>query len=252
MSLKSLRKNFAYLLFFNFSFILNASDISIVRENGKLIIRAGDDLFTQYIYKDTKRSKPVLYPVIGPLETPLTRKYPLEEKSEGEESDHPHHASLWYTHGDVNGVDFWAIGKNKGKIIHQEFLEIKGNSFTSSNFWKDGEGKTICQDQRTLSFYEFDQNERAIDIEITLMATVEDLVLGDTKEGSMGIRMAPEFRLRGKVARGACLRKPKGTGDMKLSLGEKVSFKYGFLFHLGDPLDSNVAQKYLEWSKENI
>ena len=317
MSLKSLRNNFAYLLFFNFTVILNASDISIVRENGKLIIRAGDDLFTQYIYKDAKRSKPVLYPVIGPLETPLTRKYPLEEKSEGEESDHPHHASLWYTHGDVNGVDFWAIGKNKGKIIHQEFLEIKGNSFTSSNFWKDGEGKTICQDQRTLSFYEFDQNERAIDIEITLMATVEDLVLGDTKEGSMGIRMAPEFRLRGKVARGSCLnsegivgksiwgkraswvsywakfdkqnmaisifdhpsnprhptwwhardyglvaanpfgqhdfeRKPKGTGDMKLSLGEKVSFKYGFLFHLGDPLDSNVAQKYLEWSKENI
>ena len=259
----------------------------------------------------------MLYPVIGPLERPLTRKYPLEEKSEGEDSDHPHHASLWYTHGDVNGVDFWAIGKNKGKIIHQEFLEIKGNSFTSSNFWKDGEGKTICQDQRTLSFYEFGQNERAIDIEITLMATVEDLVLGDTKEGSMGIRMAPEFRLRGKVARGSCLnsegavgksiwgkraswvsywakfdkqnmaisifdhpsnprhptwwhardyglvaanpfgqhdfeRKPKGTGDMKLSLGEKVSFKYGFLFHLGDPLDSNVAQKYLEWSKENI
>lgn len=317
MSLKSLRKNFAYLLFFNFTVILNASDISIVRENGKLIIKAGSDLFTQYIYKDEKRSKPVLYPVIGPLETPLTRKYPLEEKSEGEESDHPHHASLWYTHGDVNGVDFWAVGENKGKIIHQEFLEMKGNSFTSSNFWKDGEGKTICQDQRTLSFHEFGQNGRAIDIEITLMATVEDLVLGDTKEGSMGIRMAPEFRLRGKVARGSCLNsegavgksiwgkraswvsywakfdeqnlaisifdhpsnprhptwwhardyglvaanpfgqhdfegKPKGTGDMKLNLGEKVTFKYGFLFHLGDPLDSNVAQKYLEWSKENI
>ena len=317
MSLKSLRKNFAYLLFFNFTVILNASDISIVRENGKLIVKAGDDLFTQYIYKDEKRSKPVLYPVIGPLETPLTRKYPLEEKSEGEESDHPHHASLWYTHGDVNGIDFWAVGENKGKIIHQEFLEMKGNSFTSSNFWKDGEGKTICQDQRTLRFHEFGQNGRAIDIEITLMATVEDLVLGDTKEGSMGIRMAPEFRLRGKVARGSCLNsegavgksiwgkraswvsywakfdeqnlaisifdhpsnprhptwwhardyglvaanpfgqhdfegKPKGTGDMKLNLGEKVTFKYGFLFHLGDPLDSNVAQKYLEWSKENI
>ena len=317
MSLKSLRKNFAYLLFFNFTVILNASDISIVRENGKLIVKAGDDLFTQYIYKDEKRSKPVLYPVIGPLETPLTRKYPLEEKSEGEESDHPHHASLWYTHGDVNGIDFWAVGENKGKIIHQEFLEMKGNTFTSSNFWKDGEGKTICQDQRTLSFHEFGQNGRAIDIEITLMATVEDLVLGDTKEGSMGIRMAPEFRLRGKVARGSCLNsegavgksiwgkraswvsywakfdeqnlaisifdhpsnprhptwwhardyglvaanpfgqhdfegKPKGTGDMKLNLGEKVTFKYGFLFHLGNPLDSNVAQKYLEWSKENI
>ena len=83
---------------------------------------------------------------------------------------------------------------------------MKEDSFTASNFWKDGEGKTICQDQRKLSFYEFQiKDERAIDIEITIMATVEDLVLGDTKEGSMGIRMAPEFRLRGKVARGTCL-----------------------------------------------
>lgn len=210
------------ILFSSLLTILHASEISIVRENGKLIIKAGEDLFTQYIYKDEKRAKPILYPVLGPLQRSMTRKFPIGAKSEGEESDHPHHTSLWYTHGDVNGVDFWAVGERKGKIIHQEFLNLQGNTFTSLNFWKDGQGKTICQDERTLHFYEFTKNERAIDIKITLKASVDDLVLGDTKEGSMGIRMAPEFRLRGKVARGSCLNSDGVVG--KAIWGKRASW----------------------------
>jgi len=222
MVFKFLNRYFFGVLFLSFAITVDASEISIVRENGKLIIKAGDDLFTQYIYKDEKRAKPILYPVLGPFQKPMTRKFPLGEKGDGEEPDHPHHTSLWYTHGDVNGVDFWAVGENKGKIIHQEFLNLEGNTFTSSNFWKDGQGKTICQDERTFHFYEFTKNERAIDIRITLMATVEDLVLGDTKEGSMGIRMTPEFRLRGKVARGSCLNSDGVVG--KAIWGKRASW----------------------------
>jgi len=295
----------------------SAVQIKIERENGKLVVKAGDELFTQYIYDSEDRAKPILYPIIGVTGHSMTRSFPVEEIKKGEENDHPHHASLWYTHGNVNGVDFWAVGKGKGKIVHQEFLNVNGNSFTSLNSWKNDQGKTICQDKRTLSFYDYAGTERAIDIDVSIMATTGDLVFGDTKEGSMGIRMSPEFRLRGKVARGSCTNnegivgksiwgkraswvsywapfedrvlaisifdhpsnprhptwwhardyglvaanpfgqhdfegKPKGTGDMKLKIGEKVSFKYRFLFHLDDPLKSNVSKKYLEWSKENI
>ena len=204
------------------SFSLHASEISIERENGKLIIKAGDDLFTQYIYKDDKRSKPVLYPVIGPFGKKMTRSFPFEDKIEIEDKDHPHHSSLWYTHGNVNGVDFWTTGQGKGKIIHQEFLEINANSFTTSNLWKDSHGKMICQDRRKISFYEFNENERAIDVEITLLAKAGDLTFGDTKEGSMGIRMAPEFRLRGKVARGSSI---NSEGDIgKAIWGKRASW----------------------------
>lgn len=192
-------------LFIYCSSLLHGSEISIERENGKLIIKSGDDLFTQYIYKDEKRSKPVLYPVVGPFGNKMTRSFPFEEEIDGEDNDHPHHSSLWYTHGDVNGVDFWATGQDKGRILHQEFLEISTNFFIASNFWKDSHGKMICQDTRKISFYEFNQEERAIDIEVTLLATAGDLTFGDTKEGTMGIRMAPEFRLRGKVARGSAI-----------------------------------------------
>ena len=97
--------------------IAYASEISITKDNGKLIVRAGTELFTKYIYDDPNRFKPVLYPVIGPRGIARTRQYPLEGAKDGEAEDHPHHASLWYSHGEVNGIDFltkltgWSIWK---------------------------------------------------------------------------------------------------------------------------------------------
>ena len=187
MVYKFLNRYFFGVLFLSFAITIDASEISIVRENGKLIIKAGDDLFTQYIYEDEKRaSKANFISCTRSFSKTNDSKISTRREVRWEEADHPHHTSLWYTHGDVNGVDFWAVGENKGKIIHQEFLNLEGNTFTSSNFWKDGQGKTICQDERTFHFYEFTKNERAIDIKITLMATVEDLVLGDTKRRQHG------------------------------------------------------------------
>ena len=190
---------------FSHALALGVNKISLKKENGSLVVNVGDKLFTQYVYKDAKRAKPVLYPVIGPLGLPMTRSYPLEEAAKGEAKDHPHHASLWYTHGEVNGVDFWAVGKGKGKIVHQDFLSMGATSFTALNLWQNAEGKTICQDERTLSFYAPSDQDRAIDISITIKATVGDVTFGDTKEGSMGIRMAPQFRLKGEVAKGSAL-----------------------------------------------
>ena len=88
----------------------------------------------------------------------------MEEAAEGEAEDHPHHTSLWYTHGEVNGVDFWAVGKGKGKIVHQDFLSMEDSSFTTLNLWQNAEGKTLMQDQRRLSFHAPNEQDRAIDV----------------------------------------------------------------------------------------
>ena len=53
---------------------------------------------------------------------PVIRHWPVAEGSPDEERDHPHHKSLWFTHGAINGVDFWSDGK--GKIVHDKFVEV--------------------------------------------------------------------------------------------------------------------------------
>src|SRR6185503_16889002 len=143
--------------------------------------------FTEYYFKDV--SRPFCYPLIGPGEAPLTRNYPMQNVP-GEDQDHPHHRSLWFTHGLVNGVDFWSEVTNAGKIVHEKFLETRSGAkegvIKSRNKWIDGKGILVCEDERTLRIYNSKENSpRIIDFEITLRALKTNaLVLGDTKEGS--------------------------------------------------------------------
>jgi hypothetical protein len=196
---------FVILVLLSLQSVFGAGEISLKKENGSIAVTVDDKLFTRYVYNSDQRSKPILYPILGPLGLSMTRAYPIDALAKGEAKDHPHHASMWYTHGEVNGIDFWATGKGKGKVVHQDFLSIKDSSFTALNLWQNADGKTICQDERTLSFHAPSEEDRAIDISITIKATVGNVTFGDTKEGSMGIRMAPQFRLKGEVAKGSAL-----------------------------------------------
>jgi hypothetical protein len=61
--------------------------------------------FTSYLWP-TSLKKPVLFPLIAPGGTVVTRGYPLTPHA-GERVDHPHHAGMWFNYGNVNGFDFW-------------------------------------------------------------------------------------------------------------------------------------------------
>lgn len=77
--------------------------VEITNLGEKLRVEINGKLFTEYHFKDVPR--PYFYPVIGPTGEPVTRNWPMKE-AENEQHDHPHHRSLWFTHGDVNGHDF--------------------------------------------------------------------------------------------------------------------------------------------------
>lgn len=178
-----------------------AGDVKITRQEGKLRIEVDGQYFADYIFEGY--SRPFLFPIIGPNGAKMTRNWPLAE-APNEEHDHPHHKSFWWGHGDMNGVDFWAEGKDSGKTVHKEFTTIESGKvglIKAKDDYVTQDGKTICSDERTLRIYP-GSSGRMMDFEITLTAGKDGLTFGDTKEGTMAMRLAETMRFKGKVGKG--------------------------------------------------
>jgi len=182
-----------------------ARGVKITKQEKTLRVDINGKLFTEYCFKDVPR--PYFYPVIGPTGVPIIRHWPMKE-GENEAKDHRHHRSLWYTHGEVNGHDFWGEGGGSGKVVHDKFLKAnsgrKVGIIQSQNKWVARDGEVICTDTRTHRFYPpaAEADGQIMDFEITIHASEGKVVLGDTKEGSMAIRLAPTMRLKGDVGKG--------------------------------------------------
>ena len=91
--------------------------------------------------------------------------------------------------------------------MHEDFLEVKSGKnegvIRERNKWVAADGTVVCTDERTLRFYNPGRaNERLMDFEITLIASNGELTFGDTKEGTMAVRLAETMRLKGKVGKG--------------------------------------------------
>ncbi|HXJ60266.1 MAG TPA: PmoA family protein, partial [Verrucomicrobiae bacterium] len=180
------------------------SGVKITQQTEKLRVEINGQLFTEYHFAGAPHV--YFYPVLGPGGAAMTRNWPMKE-AEGEERDHPHHRSLWYSHGAVNGFDFWAEGSKSGQILHDKFLEVRDGAeigiIRSANRWVAPDGEVVITDERVFRVYARPDHERLFDFEVTLKAGEKDVVFGDTKEGAMAIRVNEEMRLtRGKGQRG--------------------------------------------------
>lgn len=164
--------------------------LSIERAADSVTIKVGGDLFTRYLVRSG--AKPILWPLIGPTGKPMTRQYPLDKALPGEDEDHVHQRSLWFTHGNVDGIDFWSEEPGHGITEHKEFLKVEGGPapvVQTRNDWRGPEGRVHCTDVRTLTF-RADEDSRSIDFDIVLKPADRPVTFADTKEGSFGVRMA--------------------------------------------------------------
>ncbi|PCE65063.1 hypothetical protein B7P33_06270 [Sediminicola luteus] len=155
-------------------------------------------LFTAYVYPDNIK-KPVLYPLVTPKGTKITRKFPLE-KSVGERVDHPHHVGVWFNYGDVNGLDFWnnsdSIKVEKrhkyGTIRHNQVISTSNGedsgSLKVSMDWKAPDG-TVLLVENTEFVFGADANGYYIDRITSLTAQDQNVDFKDNKEGVLGIRV---------------------------------------------------------------
>jgi hypothetical protein len=192
------------------------ADATVTRSDDKVRVELGGQLFTEYVFKGGPR--PYFYPVLAADGMQLNRDFPMKNVP-GEDQDHPHHRSLWFTHGAVNGIDFWSEGKGKGLIVNESVdASAKGAVATikARNKWVSVEGVTQCTDETIVRLSTIPEG-RQIDWEVTIKAPADKpVVFGDTKEGSMAMRLAQWFLPEHEV------KKAKVPGNGKIINAEGI------------------------------
>jgi hypothetical protein len=155
--------------------------------------------FTSYLYASDQK-KPTLFPLRTAKGTIVTRGFPVEPRA-NERADHPHHIGFWFNYGDVNGLDFWnnsdAIRPDRapsmGTVVHKRVVKATGGADTGElqveMHWVDVKGTALLAEQ-TRFVFRGDAGSRSIDRITRLTALDQPVVLGDNKEGLVGIRVA--------------------------------------------------------------
>jgi len=183
--------------------------VTLQRTGDRIDVLVGGKPFTGY-YFSPQSPKPYLHPLRSAEGTVVTRGYPMVKNIPGESRDHPHHRAMFFTHGDINGVDFWGEGEPtkaqqtaqgkfysseelpKGRTVFVKVEEMKGgpdSGTVKAMFHLVGpDGKVMGNEIQGYTF-RGDPNSRFIDCEFTIQALDKPLKLGDTKEGTFAIRV---------------------------------------------------------------
>ncbi len=174
----------------------------------KIDVLVDGNLFTTFRWSDNM-TKPVFHPIFTSEGTAITRGFPVEPKA-GERADHPHQIGMWFTYGNVSGLDFWGNGSqglgttnpNGGIIKHVrtgDFKEEKERgSFVSEESWQDTTGAELLKEKTEYHFIVRGEL-RIIDRITTLTAGENNVSMPDTKEGMFGIRVARQLELPDKA-----------------------------------------------------
>lgn len=171
-----------------------SGQIDVVRHDDRVEVTASGEPFAVYLIKSGR--KPVIWPLIGPTGKEMTRAYPMRNDP-SEEQDHIHQRSFWLTHGDVSGVSFWEESEHAGSVVHREFVDLHGGErgvIQTINDWIGPDGSRLLEETQSLEFAA-DEHSRWIDVDSMLTAIQEQVTLGDTKEGTFGVRVTSSMRV---------------------------------------------------------
>lgn len=192
--------------------------VAIARREGEVVVTVDGRPFTTYFF-GAAAPKTYFHPIRAVDGTQLSRSYPMADVA-GEAKDHPHHRGLWFAHGSVNGVDFWAEKAGAtGRIVSTGSPEARVENDSAlirdRRRWLAADGRQICTDQLSVKITSLPTGS-FWEVTITLEAPADTpLVLGDTKEGAFALRLARWMTLPHR-AQG---RDEPGVGQMVNSTG---------------------------------
>lgn len=157
-------------------------------------------LFTRLIYPDSL-TKYVLYPLYSASGVEVTRGYPLAPRP-GEQTDHPHQVGLWFTFGDVDGVDFWNNSSARKpeerhkygsiQVTEPPLANISQSSLTVRADWVNANEEILLKEE-TIFHFDGSADSRTLRRQTTLTASEKAVDLTGNKEGLIGLRVDRQF-----------------------------------------------------------
>ena len=210
-------RNLLVLLWLVGALPLDAAEpvMAVKKSKEALEFRFGDEIVTNYVL-GASAAKPYFWPLNAPGGLPVTRAWPMVKGTAGETTDHVHQKSAWFCHGDVipvdmtlkiksadkhvQGVDFWSEGVGHGKMVCTDIGEVNIISATSvsistKNEWRTAADEKILDESRTIIVQKLAKGYLIV-LEIDLHASVCPIIFGDTKEGSLGVRVPDGTRVQ--------------------------------------------------------
>ena len=204
------RMRYVALCGFSLAALLQGATAQFHRSGNQIEIVIDGKPFTTY-YFDPAIAKPYLMPLRTASGSVVTRGFPVrndvsagDPKANGFE---PHQRPLYFGHGDIDGLDFWqeqVFDKFYTDHGHQAYghVSLKNVEDVSKEGDKvrvrarftlyDPHGRAIGEEAQSFLFGG-DTQTRVIDCEFVLYAAAGPLDIGDTKEGTFAIRLAPEL-----------------------------------------------------------
>lgn len=176
---------------------LASAQVKVVPETERVRVEIDGKPFTAFILRGGDAMKPYLHPLRSAMGKIVTRHFPME-MVEGEPRDHPHQRGLWFAHDRVNGLDFWNneatyTTANRGRIVVDRITAAKSDpqagSITAILHWLDPQSAKLLEESRQMTFRAH-PTLRILDLDIRLTA-VTRVSFGDSKDGALGIRIAP-------------------------------------------------------------
>jgi hypothetical protein len=220
--------------------------------------------FTVFYIGGKDLNRPYLHPLRSASGKIVNRSFPAGQLP-GETTDHPHHAGLFYGHGDVNGYNYWAIqnvptspskaSATMGRIVLKEVVSVRSGKESGSVdtvlTWLTPDGKPLLTETRKMTFSAHPEL-RITDFDFDF-AGIDKVVFRDTKEGTFAMRVAtvleepPPKAKAGAPSRTGQLVKTQ-NGSLTIEPGEHVRFRYRMIIHPGASR-ARLAELYKQYAQ---
>jgi hypothetical protein len=139
-------------------------------------------------HSSARYPRPFFFPLVGPSGRSLTRMgHPAAP-------DHDHHRSLWWGHRDVAGVNFWEERggaqqlRQDGWVHYQDGAEEAAMAVRLG--WYDAHKVRLIQQELIAVCRPLEGKETWLEIQTRFTPALDELKLGKTNFGFLGLRVA--------------------------------------------------------------